>query len=180
MSLESLKAALPDYAKDIRLNLGSLATEPALSDEQRAGAFIVSALASRNQGVTAAIIAEFAPLLSPEALNAAKAAASIMAMNNVYYRFTHLVGGDYPSLPAKLRMNVMAKPGVDKATFELWSLAVSAINGCGMCMESHERAVRQHGITAEQVQAAVRIAAVVHAVAATLDAEHAAPGLVAA
>jgi alkyl hydroperoxide reductase subunit D len=68
-------------------------------------------------------------------------------------------------------MNVMAKPGVDKATFELWSLAVSAINGCGMCMESHERAVRQHGVTAEQVQAAVRIAAVVHAVAATLDGE---------
>jgi alkyl hydroperoxide reductase subunit D len=179
MSLEYLKSVLPDYAKDIRLNLGSLATEPVLSDEQRAGAFIVSALASRNPVVTDAIIAEFGPRLSPEALNAAKAAASIMAMNNVYYRFTHLVGGDYPALPAKLRMNVMAKPGVDKATFELWSLAVSAINGCGMCMESHERAVRQHGVTTEQVQAAVRIAAVVHAVAATLDAEHTtAPSLV--
>nr|WP_294547126.1 carboxymuconolactone decarboxylase family protein [uncultured Rhodopila sp.] len=179
MSLEHLKSALPDYAKDIRLNLGSLATEPVLSEEQRAGAFVVSALASRSPVVTEAIIAEFGPRLSPEALNAAKAAASIMAMNNVYYRFTHLVGGDYPSLPAKLRMNVMAKPGVDKATFELWSLAVSAINGCGMCMESHERAVRQHGITAEQVQATVRIAAVVHAVAATLDAERAtAPALV--
>ncbi len=118
MSLELLKTALPDYAKDIRLNLGSLATEPALSDEQRAGTFVVSALASRNATVTDAIIAEFGPRLSAEALNAAKAAASIMAMNNVYYRFTHLVGGDYPNLPAKLRMNVMAKPGVDKATFE--------------------------------------------------------------
>jgi alkyl hydroperoxide reductase subunit D len=171
MSLENLKSALPDYAKDIRLNLGSLATEPSLSTEQRAGTFIVSALASRNPAVTAAIIAEFAPQLSPESLTAAKAAAAIMAMNNVYYRFTHLVGGDYPNMPAKLRMNVMARPGVDKATFELWSLAVSAINGCGMCMESHERAVRQHGLTAEQVQASVRIAAVVHAVAATLDAE---------
>jgi len=169
MSLETLKAALPDYAKDIRLNLGSLATEPTLSEEQRAGAFVVSALASRNQAVTTAIIQEFGPRLSAEALNAAKAAASIIAMNNIYYRFTHLVGGDYPTLPAKLRMNVMAKPGVDKATFELWSLAVSAINGCGMCMESHERAVRQHGLTAEQVQSAVRIASVVHAVAATLD-----------
>jgi alkyl hydroperoxide reductase subunit D len=173
MSLESLKAALPDYAKDLRLNLGSLAGEPTLSDEVRAGTFVASALASRNAAVTEAIIAEFAQHLLPEALNAARAAASIMAMNNVYYRFTHLVGGDYPTLPAKLRMNVMAKPGVDKATFELWSLAVSAINGCGMCMESHERAVRQHGLTAEQVQAAVRIAAVVHAVAATLDGEQA-------
>jgi alkyl hydroperoxide reductase subunit D len=169
MSLEALKTALPDYAKDIRLNLGSLAGEPALSEEQRAGIFVVSALAARNPAVTEAIIAEFGPCLSPEALNAAKAAAAIMAMNNVYYRFTHLVGGDYPALPARLRMNVMANPGVDKATFELWSLAASAINGCGMCMASHEDAVRQHGLTTEQVQAAVRIAAVVHAVAATLD-----------
>ena len=104
---------------------------------------------------------------------AAKAAASIMGMNNVYYRFTHLVGGDYPNLPARLRMNVMAKPGVEKVDFELWSLAVSAVNGCGMCMESHEKVVRHGGLSSEQVQAAVRIAAVVHAVAATLDGEDA-------
>lgn len=174
MSLETLKAALPDYAKDLRLNLGSLAAEPALTEEQRAGTFVASAIAARNPVVTDAVIAEFGPKLSTAALEAAKAAAAIMAMNNVYYRFTHLVGGDYPTMPAKLRMNVMAKPGVEKATFELWSLAVSAINGCSMCMESHEKAVRQHGLTAEQVQAAVRIAAVVHAVAATLDAERAA------
>ncbi|MBN8873919.1 MAG: carboxymuconolactone decarboxylase family protein [Rhodospirillales bacterium] len=169
MSLDTLKNALPEYAKDIRLNLGSLSTEPALSEEQRAGTFVASALASRNETVTAAILAEFGPKLSAEALTAAKAAAAIMAMNNVYYRFTHLVGGDYPNMPAKLRMNVMARPGVDKGTFELWSLAVSAVNGCGMCMESHEKAVRQHGLTAEQVQASVRIAAVVHATAAVLD-----------
>jgi alkyl hydroperoxide reductase subunit D len=81
------------------------------------------------------------------------------------------VGGDYAKMPAKLRMNVMARPGVDKATFELWSLAVSAVNGCGMCMESHEHAVREHGLTTEQVQSVVRIAAVVHAVAAVLDGE---------
>ncbi|MDR3535850.1 MAG: carboxymuconolactone decarboxylase family protein [Acetobacteraceae bacterium] len=171
MSLDSLKNALPDYAKDIRLNLGSLATEPVLTEEQLAGTFVVSALASRNATVTAALLAEFGPRLSAEALTAAKAAAAIMAMNNVYYRFTHLVGGDYPTMPAKLRMNVMARPGVDKATFELWSLAVSAVNGCGMCMESHEKTVRHHGLTAEQVQASVRIAAVVHAVAAVLDGE---------
>jgi alkyl hydroperoxide reductase subunit D len=171
MSLDNLKSALPDYAKDIRLNLGSLATDPTLSAEQRAGTFVASAIASRNPAVTEAILEAFGPDLSAEALSAAKSAAAIMAMNNVYYRFTHLVGGDYPNMPAKLRMNIMAKPGVDKATFELWSLAVSAINGCGMCMESHERAVRQHGLTSEQVQTSVRIAAVVHAVAATLDAE---------
>jgi lipoyl-dependent peroxiredoxin subunit D len=171
MSIEALKNRLPDYAKDIRLNLGSLAGEPSLTAEQRAGTFIAAALASRNADVTAAVLGEFAPLLSAGALDAVRSAAAIMAMNNIYYRFTHLVGGDYPAMPAKLRMNVMARPGVDKAKFELWSLAVSAVNGCGMCMESHERAVRQHGLTAEQVQAAVRIAAVVHAAAAVLDGE---------
>jgi alkyl hydroperoxide reductase subunit D len=171
MSLEALRNALPDYAKDQKLNLGSLSTEPTLTEQQRAGCFIVSAIASRNATVTQAITAEFGPKLSPEALFAAKAAASVMAMNNIYYRFTHLVHGDYAQMPAKLRMNVMAKPGVDKADFELWSLAVSAINGCGMCMESHEKIVREHGIGKEQVQAAVRIAAVVHATAVTLEAE---------
>jgi len=171
MSLEALRNALPDYAKDQKLNLGSLATEPVLTEQQRAGCFVVSAIASRNAQVTQAIVAEFGPKLGAEALVAAKAAASIMAMNNIYYRFTHLVHGDYAQMPAKLRMNVMAKPGVDKADFELWSLAVSAINGCGMCMESHEKVVLQHGIGKEAVQAAVRIAAVVHAVAVTLEAE---------
>ena len=173
MSLESIRNRLPDYAKDLKLNLGSLATEPALTQQQRAGTFVASAIASRNAGLTAALVAEFGAQLSPEALSAAKAAAAIMGMNNVYYRFTHLVGGDYPSMPAKLRMNVMAKPGVEKADFELWSLAVSAINGCGMCMESHEKVVLHGGLGKEQVQAAVRIAAVVHAVAGVLDAEDA-------
>jgi alkyl hydroperoxide reductase subunit D len=179
MSIEALKQRLPDYAKDLKLNLSSLASEPALTDQQRAGAFVASALAARNPAVTEAMLAEFGPKLSPEALAAAKAAASIMAMNNVYYRFTHLVAApDYKAMPAKLRMNVMAKPGVDKADFELWSLAVSAINGCGMCVDSHEKIVRQHGVSPEAVQAVVRIAAVVHAVAATLDGEAASAAFV--
>ena len=171
MSLEALRNRLPEYAKDQKLNLGSLSNEPVLTEQQRAGTFVVSALASRNPEVIRDILAEFGPKLSPEALTAAKAAASIMGMNNIYYRFTHLVVGDYNTMPAKLRMNVMAKPGVDKADFELWSLAVSAINGCGMCMESHEKVGLQHGMTKEMVQAAVRIASVVHATAVTLDAE---------
>jgi alkyl hydroperoxide reductase subunit D len=176
MSLESLKTALPESAKDLKLNLGSLATEPALTVQQRAGTFVAAALASRSDAVTRAIVAEFGPQLSAGALEAAKAAAAIMAMNNIYYRFTHLVGGDYPKMPAKLRMNVIARPGVEKADFELWSLAVSAVNSCGMCMEAHERVMREAGLLAEQVQAAVRIASVVHAVAVTLDGEAALAG----
>jgi alkyl hydroperoxide reductase subunit D len=172
MTIENLKDALPDYAKDLKLNLSSLAQESLLSEQQRAGTFVACALAARNQATTAAVMASFAPSLSPEALNAAKAAAAIMAMNNIYYRFTHLASAeDYKTLPARLRMNVIGKPGVDKADFELWCLAVSAINGCGVCIDSHEKILREAGLSAEQIQAAMRIAAVVHAVAATLDGE---------
>ena len=170
MSLEHLKARLPEYAKDLKLNLSSLAAEPSLSEQQRAGTFVASALAARNAETIAAITAEFGAKLSPEALSAARTASAIMAMNNIYYRFTHLASSpDYRSMPARLRMNAIGRPGVEKADFELWSLAVSAINGCGMCVDAHEKVLRDAGITAEQVQAAVRIAAVVHAVAATLD-----------
>ncbi|MEY4879009.1 MAG: alkyl hydroperoxide reductase AhpD [Pseudomonadota bacterium] len=172
MSLETLKQNLPEYAKDLKLNLSSLASETLLSEQQRAGTFVVSALASRHAGTIQAILAEFGPKLSAEAMTAARAAASIMGMNNIYYRFTHLASSpDYRTLPAKLRMNVIGKPGVEKADFELWSLAVSAINGCGMCIDSHEKVLRHAGMTAEQIQAAVRIASVVHAVAATLEGE---------
>ncbi|MGE0408367.1 MAG: carboxymuconolactone decarboxylase family protein [Amphiplicatus sp.] len=172
MSLDALRDAIPDYAKDIRLNLGSLASETTLSDQQRYGAFLASALGARNAAVTRAIADWTADKLSPEAANAAKAAAAIMAMNNIYYRATHLMHApDYKTLPAKLRMNVIASPGVDKVDFELWSLAVSAVNGCGACLDSHEKVVRKAGLTAEQAQAAIRIAAVVHAAAAVLDGE---------
>jgi lipoyl-dependent peroxiredoxin subunit D len=172
MSLQNLRDRLPDYAKDIKLNLGALAAEPVLSEKQRAGTFIASALGARNPDVAAAILAEFAPKLEAKELAAAQAAAAIMGMNNVYYRFLHLVENEeYGKLPAKLRMNAIASHGIPKADFELWCLAVSAINGCGMCIESHEKMVRKDGMTAEQVQAAVRIAAVVNAAASVLDAE---------
>lgn len=177
MSIEALKERIPEYAKDIKLNLGSLAVEASLNTQQRAGTFVAAALASRNAEVIRAITSEFGPQLSPEALHAAKASAAIMGMNNIYYRFTHLAGGDYERLPARLRMNIIGRPGVEKVDFELWSLAVSAVNGCGMCMKSHEKVVREGGISQEQVQAAVRIASVVHAVAAILDGEDALSGL---
>ncbi len=170
--MENLKNRLPDYARDLRLNLSSLAAETVLDDEKKAGTFIASAIASRNPEVIREVLAEFGPKLAPAALAAAQAAAAIMAMNNVYYRFTHLVESEeYAKLPARLRMNAMANPGVAKESFELWSLAVSAVNGCGKCLVAHERVLRQAGVTTEQIQAAVRIAAVVHGVAVTLEAQ---------
>lgn len=174
MSLDALKDRLPDHAKDIKLNLGSLARETVLDEQKRLGCLVASAYAIGEPEVLADIMAEVEGKLSAEAITGAKAAASIMGMNNVYYRFVHLVkASDYKTLPAKLRMNVIANPGVDKADFELWSLAVSAINGCGMCIDAHEHELRKAGLTAEQIQAAVRIAAVVNAAAAVIRAENA-------
>lgn len=181
MSIETLKTQLPEYAKDLKLNLSSVVAEAALNDQQRWGALVATAIASRNGAVIRAIEAEAQAKLSPEAFAAAKTAAAIMAMNNVYYRFVHLVGqDDYRTMPARLRMNALAKPGIDKADFELWSLAVSAVNGCGMCIESHEKVLRDHGVSRESIQAAVRIAAVIHAVAVTLEAETSAEASLAA
>jgi len=172
VSIQTLKDQLPDYARDLKLNLGNLASEAVLSEVQKAGTFIATAIASRNPEVIAAVVAEFGPKLDRAALNAVKAASAIMGMNNVYYRFLHLAEGeDYSKLPAKLRMNVIANPGVSRQDFELWCLAVSAINACGSCISAHEKVLREAGMTAEQIQAAVRIASAVHAVAVTLEAE---------
>lgn len=170
--IETLKNALPAYAKDLKLNLSSVAADTTLTPQQTFGGLLAAALASRSEPVIAAISAEAASILTPQAFEAAKTAAAIMAMNNIYYRFVHLVSDpEYGTLPARLRMNALANPGVDKVDFELWSLIVSAVNGCGLCIDSHEKVLRKAGVSAAQVQQAVRIAAVVHAVAVTLESE---------
>lgn len=171
MSIETLKNKLPDYAKDIKLNLSSLASEEILNPQQLWGTLLATALAGRNQDVMAEIAHEAAQHLTSEAMNGAKAAHAIMAMNNVYYKFTGMMGDEYRTMPAKLRMNIIGNPGVDKADFELWSLAVSIVNGCQFCVKSHEKKLIEEGFSREQVQAAVRIASVVHAASAILDAE---------
>ncbi|QSX79787.1 carboxymuconolactone decarboxylase family protein [Agrilutibacter solisilvae] len=173
MSLPELRSQIPDYAKDLRLNLESVLSDagsPGLDGKRIRAIALACAIAGRHAPLVAAIESFAAEQLSPEEINGARAAAAIMAMNNVYYRATHLIQNDeYGKLRAGLRMNIMGNPGIDKMTFELASLAVSAINGCGACMDSHERTLRQHDITAQGVQSALKIAAVVHAVAVTLE-----------
>lgn len=174
MSIDTLKSRIPDYAKDIKLNLSSLAGDETLSPQTHWGTFLASALATGNADVISAIAAEASAHLDEAAQNGAKAAAAIMGMNNIYYRFVHLAKNkEYATMPAKLRMNIIANPGVDKADFELWSLAVSAINGCGMCIDAHEAALRKEGMGSAEIQTAVRIASTVNAVAAVLAGESA-------
>jgi alkyl hydroperoxide reductase subunit D len=171
MSVNDLARTLPDYAKDIRLNISSLLQDASLSDQQKFGTLVACAHASGYGPLIAAAEAEAADKLSEAAMNAAKAAASIMAMNNVYYRFTHLASNpEYATLPARLRMNVIGSPGIEKADFELFSLAVSAINGCGMCIDAHEKVIREHGISTAVIHTVVRLASVVQALAASLRA----------
>jgi lipoyl-dependent peroxiredoxin subunit D len=173
MTLDELRAALPDHARDLKLNLGSVLAPsgaPGLTERQIWGVALASAIAARNPQLTRCIEALATEHLDAAHRQAAHAAAAIMAMNNIYYRFLHLVeDAEYAQLPARLRMNVLGNPGIDKAEFELMALAVSAINGCGNCVAAHERTLRRHGLDREAIQSSIRIAAVIHAVAVVLD-----------
>lgn len=178
MTMDQLKQQIPAYAKDLRLNLESVLGEggaPGLSRKQIAIVALASAIASRHAPLTEAI-AQFASQHADEnELDGARTAAALMGMTNIYYRFQHLVENDeYSTLRAGLRMNAMANPGGDKIDFDLASVAVSAINGCGSCVASHERTLRKHDVSAQAVQSAARIAAVIHAVAVVLEQQDAA------
>ncbi len=180
--MDALRDRIPDYARDLRLNLSSVLTPqgaPGLSETQLWMTALASAIASRNAELACAVESVAAEVLAPAEIEAARAAAAIMGMNNVYYRFLHLVEDEeYAKLPARLRMNVIGSPGIAKADFELISLAVSAVNGCGKCVTAHERVLRQHDVSREAVQSAVRIASVIHAVAGVIDYENARAGTV--
>lgn len=175
--IENIKNAIPDYAKDIKLNISALVNEEGLSAQQFWGTMVSCAFAGGNDTVIREVVQEAAQNLSNEALSAAKSAASIMAMNNVYYKFIGMSANpEYKTMPARLRMNVIGNPGVDKGDFELWSLAVSAMNGCKYCVDAHEATLNAHNIGAAQVQNAVRIASVIAAASAVLNAEAAMSG----
>jgi alkyl hydroperoxide reductase subunit D len=169
-NLDQLKERLPDYARDQRINLGVIASSTALSPAQAWTIALTSAATTKNRELAAAVEADAAHVLEPGAIAAAKGAATVMGMNNVYYRFTHFMGdgAEYGQMPARLRMQIIGNPGIDKLHFELACLAASAINGCESCVRAHEKVVRERGGTKEMVQDAVRIAAVLNAVAVAL------------
>ncbi|MBK6512675.1 MAG: carboxymuconolactone decarboxylase family protein [Polyangiaceae bacterium] len=169
-TIDALRAELPPAAKDIALNLGSVLGPSALDDRQRWGVAIACALATRSAPLVSAVQGEAATRVGDDVLDDARAAASLMAMNNVYYRFRHLVGKDtYAKKPARLRMSRIAQPRTDKVTFELMCLAVSAMNGCEVCIKSHEEVIVAGGLTDEHVHDAVRIAATMTAAAVALS-----------
>jgi alkyl hydroperoxide reductase subunit D len=169
-AVESLRARLPESARDTKLNLQSVLQPGTLTTAQRLGVAVASAAAARNRELLDAILADAREEAGHAVIDDALAAASRMAMNNVFYQFRHMIGKpSYDQKPARLRMQRIAKPATNKADFELFCLAVSAINGCEMCIRSHEAAVIEGGLTEDHVFDAVRIAAVVHAAAVALE-----------
>jgi alkyl hydroperoxide reductase subunit D len=169
-SLETLRAAIPDSAKDIRLNLQTVLRGGALSDAQRWGVAVASAIAARHPALRDAIVAAASAVVEPAVLDDARAAAALMAMNNVYYRFRHMVGKPvYLERPAGLRMNRILQPATNRPDCELFALAVSALNGCEACIRAHEKAVIDAGMTPDHVNDAARIAATIYAAAIALE-----------
>src|SRR3954462_14316663 len=179
MKIAQIRDALPDYARDLKLNLGSVFTgngAPGLNEKQIWSIALASAIAARNTSFARSVEAESRAHLVEVEVEGAKAAVAIMGMTNIYYRFLHLVeDGEYQTMPARLRMNVIANHGIDKLDFELISLAVSAVNGCGLCVTSHEKKLRAHDVSRESIQSAVRIAATLHAGAGVLEFEQSTP-----
>jgi lipoyl-dependent peroxiredoxin subunit D len=173
MSTALLKDLVKDYAKDIRINLDSVLSEegaPGLSETQIYGSFLASAYASKSVKLAEIALQIAQEKISPEEIEGVKSAAAIMGMNNVYYRYLHLLEGneELKKLPAKLRMTVIGKPGIEKVNFEVYSLAVSAVEGCGMCINAHVAEIKKAGISDLGVQSAIRIAAVTHGAAQAL------------
>lgn len=169
-TLEVLREGLPEFARDLKLNLQAVLGDSTLNPAQRLGVALASAAAARQPALVTALKAETEAQAGPAVAEDALAAAALMGMTNVFYRFRHLVGKEgYAQLSARLRMNRIAKPAADKLDFELFCLAVSAVNACEACVRSHEEALLKGGITEAQVHDAVRIAATIHGLASVLD-----------
>jgi len=173
MGVDAIRSAVPDYAKDLRLNLGSVITTSSLEPVMAWGSALTAALVCKNAEVIQGILEDAKEHLDETHLNGVKSAAAIMSMNNVWYKFTDLVKDEeVKKQPAKLRMNVMMNHGgVSQALFEGWSLAASVVNACGVCVNAHAAQMRKQELSAQNIVDIGRIAAVVKAVSDTLSFE---------
>lgn len=169
-ALDSIREKLPEAAKDLKLNLQAVLRPEALTSDQVWGVALASAYFIGRTELTEALLADAREGgVSEAVIDDAKASASLMGMNTVFYRFRHLVEKDvYETIPARLRMTRMAQPKTDKTTFELMSTACAALAGCGKCVQAHEATLLQHGISEIGVTDSVRIASVLQGVAVAL------------
>jgi alkyl hydroperoxide reductase subunit D len=169
--LNTIKSRIPDYAKDIRLNLDGAIARSSLPPREAIGAALAAAFAARSSQIVDAIRGSGA--LAPADLQGALTAGSLMGMNNVWYPYVEMASDpELKSMRAELRMNAYAgHGGVDRRAFELWSLAASIVGRCEFCIGSHYRLLKEAGVTTQELRDVGRIAAVVHAAAQVIDAE---------
>lgn len=171
-NIDKLREGFPDAARDIKINLQNVLQPGTLSLEQTWGVAIACAWAARNRQLTDALVADAKAKGVPDAvLEDAKAAAVMMGMNNVYYRFRHVIGKEsYEQKPARLRMMRLKQVASNQVDFELFSAAVSSVNFCEACLKSYEAVVLEGGLTEDHVHDAIRIAATINAAAVALEA----------
>jgi alkyl hydroperoxide reductase subunit D len=169
--LDALKARIPDYAKDVRLNLDAVVARSSLDAADARGAALAAAYAARSKAIVDAI--RQSGELSDVDVNAALSAAALMGMNNVWYPYVEMAADeDLRTQRAELRMNAYATHGgVDKKRFELFSLAASIVGKCHFCIQSHYKLLKENGMTAQQLRDVGRIAAVIAAAALAIEAE---------
>ncbi|MEO7495516.1 MAG: carboxymuconolactone decarboxylase family protein [Massilia sp.] len=161
--LNSIKELIPDYAKDIRLNIDGTIARSSLEGNDAVGVALAAAFAAKSRTIIDVILASGA--LSEEESRAAMTAASLMAMNNAWYPYVDMTeDADLKSQPAQLRMNAYAtNGGVDKRRFEMYALSASIIGKCHFCIKSHFDLLKQEGMSSQQLRDVGRIAAVVNA-----------------
>jgi alkyl hydroperoxide reductase subunit D len=169
--LDALRVSLAEPVNDIKINLTNTLSSDFLEAEQIWGIALASSFYIGNARLKEAFLADAkAAGVAPDIVEDAQAAAGLMGMNTVYYRFRHLVGKEsYAKRPARLRMQWMLKPKTTKANFELFSLAIAALAGCENCIKAHESSILREGLTEDHVHDAVRIAAVLQGAAVGLS-----------
>lgn len=167
--LNSIKDQIPDYAKDIRLNLDGVIARSSLSPEDAIGVALAAAFAAKSKPLVDAFKAQLPELNA----NAALTAAALMGMNNAWYPYVEMAGDEeLKTLRPELRMNAYASSGgVEKKQFEAFALSASIIGKCHFCVSSHHALLKKEGLTAQQLRDIGRIAAVVNAAAQVLAAQ---------
>ena len=164
-SLNLLEKGNSRYVRDLKLNFTSTLTSSHLSEKECA-LVALSIAVNNNNAVLINFLEQQALEKGATAEEVAEAAgcASLLALNNVFYRFRHFTGKEkYTQIPARVRMQLMSSPVTGKEFFELMSIAVSAVNGCEMCVNAHEKSILALGSTEERVFDAVRIASIITA-----------------
>ena len=166
MNIQETLNTFPEYAKDIKLNYSKIINENIFNQQQLYGIILVSSFATKMDDLVKAAFNEAKDIIDETLIEDVYGAFSLMSMNAIYYRFTHLATeNDYSNMPANLRMQYMNKHKMSKPDFEMLCLAVAIIMGCGKCINAHEKVLTENNITTQSIQAIARIASIVNAIA---------------